>query len=75
MVKCVYYMSHGSNGCFVTSTALMDGHYVLDIINSVGHPRSDSVVPLVLCTVVYNIQDIGVVVQVLQDSANPDENG
>jgi hypothetical protein len=33
----------------------------MNIISSVGHLRSDSVVPLVLCTIAYNIQGIGVV--------------
>jgi hypothetical protein len=39
----------GSNG-FVTKTQLfpMDGHYRMDVINGMGHPRSDSFVPLVL---------------------------
>ena len=43
----------GSNG-FVTKTQPfpMDGHYRTDIISSVGHPRSDSVVLLVLCVIV-----------------------
>ena len=51
MVKCVY-MGFGSNG-FVTKTQSfpMDGHYKMDIISGVGHPRSDLVVLLVLCTV------------------------
>ena len=44
--------------------------YKTDIISSVGHSRSDLVVPLVLCMVVYNIQGIGVVLQVLQNSTN-----
>jgi hypothetical protein len=61
MVKCVCYMGLGSNGCFMAGVALMGGHYRMDIISSVGHPRSDLVVPLVLCTVVYNIQGSGVV--------------
>ena len=55
MVKCVCYMGFGFNDCFVTSATLMDGHYKTDIISGVGHPRLDSVVPLVLCTVAYNI--------------------
>ena len=39
----------GSNG-FVTKMQafLMDGHYRTDVISGVGHPRSDSVMPLVL---------------------------
>jgi hypothetical protein len=44
-----------SNGCFMASAALTDGHYRTYIISSVGHPRLDSIVPLVLCTIVYNI--------------------
>jgi hypothetical protein len=51
MVKCMC-VGFGSNG-FVTKTQpfLMDGHYRTNNISSVGHPRSDSVVPLVLYTV------------------------
>ena len=45
-----------SNGCFMTGVALMGGRYRTNIISSVDLPRSDSVVLLVLCTVVYNIQ-------------------
>ena len=43
---------------FVTkySHSLIDGHYRTYIISFVGHPRSDSFVPLVLCTIAYNIQ-------------------
>jgi hypothetical protein len=52
----------------------MGGHYRTNIISNVGHPRSDSVVPLVLCMVVYNIWGIGVVLQVHRNSANPAEN-
>ena len=39
----------GSNG-FVTKMQpfVMDGHYKTDVISDVGHPRLDSVVPLVL---------------------------
>jgi hypothetical protein len=42
----------GSNG-FVTKMQpfSMDGHYRTDVINGVGHLRSDLVVLLVLCTV------------------------
>ena len=59
---------------FVTGVALMGGHYRTYIINGVGHPRSNSVVPLVLCTVAYNIWGTGVVLQVPQDSTNLVEN-
>jgi hypothetical protein len=43
-----------SNG-FVTKmqSFSMDGHYRTNIISNVGHPRSDSVVPLVLRTIYY----------------------
>jgi hypothetical protein len=60
---------------FVTSAALMGSHYKTNIISSVGHPRSDLVVPLVLCMVVYNIWGIGVVLPVHRNSVNPAENG
>jgi hypothetical protein len=42
----------GSNG-FVTKMRPfpMDGHYMMDVISGVGHPRSDLIVPLVLHTV------------------------
>ena len=48
MVKYVC-IGFGSNG-FVTKTWSfpMDGYYKMDIINGVGHSRSDSVMPLVL---------------------------
>ena len=55
IVKCVCYMSLGSNGCFMAGTALMDGHYRMYIISGVGHPKSDLIVLLVLCMVAYNI--------------------
>jgi hypothetical protein len=32
----------------------MNGHYRMDIISGVGHPRSDSIMLLVLCTVACN---------------------
>jgi hypothetical protein len=55
MVMCVLG-DFGSND-FVIKTQLfpMDGHYKMDIISGVGHPRLDLVVPLVLCTIVCNI--------------------
>jgi hypothetical protein len=51
IVKCVY-VGFTSNG-FVTKTQSfpMDGHYRTNIISIVGHPKSDLVVPLVLCIV------------------------
>jgi hypothetical protein len=58
----------------MTDAALTDGHYRIDIISGVGYPRSDSVMPLVLCMVAYNIRGIGVVLQVPQDSVNLDGN-
>jgi hypothetical protein len=61
MVKCVCYIGLVSNGCFVIGAALKGGHYRTYIISNVGHPRSDLVVPQVLCTVTYNIRGTGVV--------------
>jgi hypothetical protein len=60
---------------FVAGTALTSGHYRLDIISGVGHPRSDSVMPLVLCTVTCNGCGTGIVLQVTWDSDNPAEEG
>jgi hypothetical protein len=75
MIKCVCYMGLGSNGSDQTSVALMGSHYKTYIISSVGHPRSNSVVPLVLCMVAYNIRGTAVVLQVSQDRTNFAENG
>jgi hypothetical protein len=38
----------------MAGATLMGDHYKMDIISGVGHLRSDSVVLLVLCTVVCN---------------------
>jgi hypothetical protein len=64
MVKCVYYMSLGSNGYFVIGASLTTDHYRIDIISSVDYPSSDLIVPLVLCMVAYNFWDTGVILQV-----------
>jgi hypothetical protein len=49
MVKCVY--GFGSNGFVSKGQSFpMDGHYRTDIISSVGHLRSDLVLPLVFYT-------------------------
>ena len=61
MVKCVCYMDLGSNGCFMAGAALTGGYYWTNIISGVGYLSSDSVVPLVLCMVAYNIRGIGVI--------------
>jgi hypothetical protein len=51
MVKCVY-VGFGSDGFMIkTQPFSMDGYYRTNIISSVGHLRSDSVVPLVLCSI------------------------
>jgi hypothetical protein len=70
MVKCVCYMGFESNDCFMVNTALMGDHYRTNIISGLHHLRSDLVVLLILCLVAYNIQGIGVVLQVPRDSAN-----
>ena len=72
---CMCYMGLGSNDCFTVSATLSSGHYRTNIISGVGHPRLDSVVPLVLCMVAYNIRSTGVVLQVTRDSANLTKNG
>ena len=69
MVKCVCYMGIGPNGCFVTGIALMGGHYRIYIISGVAHPRSNSVVLLVLWTVSCNGWGTSIVLQVPRDSA------
>jgi hypothetical protein len=58
MVKCVYYMSFGSNDCFMADTALTNSHYIMNIFSSVGYSKSDLVELLMLYTVTYNIRDI-----------------
>jgi hypothetical protein len=72
---CVYE-GFGSNG-FVSNVQSfpMDGHYRTDLISDVGHLRSDSVVPLVLCIVACNGWGTDIVLQVLWDSTNPAEKG
>ena len=68
-------MGFESNGCFMAGAALTDNRYKTDIISGVGHLRLDSIVPLVLCMVVYNIWGTGVVLQVHRDSTNSTSNG
>jgi hypothetical protein len=46
---------------FVTGAALMSCHYKTYIISGMGYLRSNLVVPLVLWTIVYNIQVTGIV--------------
>jgi hypothetical protein len=36
IVKCVYYVGLGSNGCFITGATLAGGHYMMYIISGVG---------------------------------------
>jgi hypothetical protein len=59
----------------MASADLTGDHYRMDIISNVDHPRSGSVMPLVLCTVAYNIRGTSLVLQVPWDSANPVGNG
>jgi hypothetical protein len=40
----------------MTDVALTSGHYKMDIISGMGHPKLDSIVPLVLYTVASNIR-------------------
>jgi hypothetical protein len=60
MVKCVNYMGL----LFMDGAALKGCHYRTDIINSVGHLRSNLVVPLVLYMVACNGWGINIVLQV-----------
>jgi hypothetical protein len=41
--------------------SLIDGYYKTYIINGVGHPRLDLVVPLVLYTIAFNMRGTDVV--------------
>jgi hypothetical protein len=51
MVKCVCG-GFGSNDFVIKMQSFpIDGHYRMNVISGVGHPRSDSVVLLVLCMV------------------------
>ena len=61
MVKCVFVYGSWIQWLFMAGVTLIGDHYRTNIINDVEHLRLDSVVPLVLCTVVYNIRGIGVV--------------
>jgi hypothetical protein len=45
----------------MAGAALEGGHNRTDIINGVGYPRLDSVVPLMLCTVACNGWGINIV--------------
>ena len=58
---------------FMVGAALTSGHYKTDIISGLGHPKSNSVVPLVLYTVMCNCWGIGIILQVSWDSADPVE--
>jgi hypothetical protein len=60
---------------FAAGATLTGSHYKMDIISGVGHLRSDSVVPPVLCTVVCNGWGTNIVLQVPWDSANLPEKG
>jgi hypothetical protein len=60
---------------FIAGVALTGGHYRMNVIRGVGHPRSDSVVPLVLRMVASNDWGTSIVLQVLRDNANPVKKG
>jgi hypothetical protein len=55
----------------VAGATLKGDHYKMDIISSMGQPRSDSVVPLVLCMIVCNGCGTGIALQVSWDSTIP----
>ena len=73
---CVLYGCIGSNG-FVTKVQPfpMVGHYRTDFISGVGHPRLDSVMPLVLSMVACNGWGTDIVLQVFRNSVNLVEKG
>ena len=76
MVKCVCVEGFGSNG-FVTKVLSfpMDGHYRMDIISGVGHPKSNLAMPLVLCMIACNGWGTDIVLQVPRDSTNLAQKG
>jgi hypothetical protein len=61
--------------CYMGDLDPMVGHYRMDIISGVAHLRSDSVMPLVLCTVACSGWSTDIVLQVPRDSASPTEKG
>jgi hypothetical protein len=72
---CVFYGGFKSNGFVIKVQSFpIDGHYRTNIISCVGYPRLDSVMPLVLYTVVCNDWGTDIVLQVPRDSTNPAEN-
>jgi hypothetical protein len=71
----VCYIGLGSNDYFVIGATLTGGHFRTIIISSVGHLRLDSVMPLVLYMVAYNIGGTSVILQVSRDRANLAKNG
>jgi hypothetical protein len=75
MVNVCMYGGFGSNG-FVTKTQPfpMDGHYKTDIISGVSHPKLNSVVSLMLCTVACNGLGTDIVLQVPWNIVNLVEN-
>jgi hypothetical protein len=51
----------GSNGFMTKAQSFpMDGHYRTNIISSIGHPRLDSVIHLVLCIVAHTMAGVRV---------------
>jgi hypothetical protein len=59
----------------VAGAAITGGHYRINIISGVGHSRSDSIIPLGLYMVAYDIRGTGIILQVPQDNTNPAEKG
>ena len=50
---CVYYMGLGSNGYFMASVALIDGHYKMDIISGVSQVELSRVANVMYCMIQY----------------------
>jgi hypothetical protein len=59
---CMLY-EHWIQWLFMAGTALMGSYY---IISGMGHPMSDLIMSLVLCTIVCNIRGTGIILQVPQ---------
>jgi hypothetical protein len=70
----IFMVGLGSNGYLVTNAPCLNGVTITNIINSMGHPSSDSVGLLMMDDNVH-IQGTNVILQVHRDNSNPAGNG